>query len=120
MDFRIGVIKYEPKDKVDPTKTKLDTPNKYPFEGYLQELKTKQILPYKLEKGTFVAQSEKDFEAEFYLENGEYGGKVESEFNHDTGLYELDTKISGVKYYLAVLKNMSEDGSIDIKYNIFN
>lgn len=120
MDFRIGVIKYEPKDKVDLTNTKLDTVNKYPFEGYLQELKTKQILPYKLEKGIFIAQSEKDFEVEFYLENGEYGGKIESEFNHDTGLYELDTKISGVKYYSAVLKNMSEDISINIKYNIFN
>lgn len=120
MDFRIGAIKYEAKDKVDLTKTKLDTVNKYPFEGYMQELKTKQILPYKLEKGIFVAQSEKDFEVEFYLEDGEYGGKIESEFNHDTGLYELDTKISGIEYYLVVLKNMSEDISINIKYNIFN
>lgn len=120
MDFRLGALKYEPKDEIDITKTKLELIKTYPVESNLKELNTEKILPYKLEKGTFAAQSEKDFEAEFYLENGKYGGKVESEFNHDTGLYELDIEISGVKYYIVAFKNISDDNLIDVRYIVSN
>lgn len=118
IEFKIGVIKYEPKGKIDTTKIKLDIVDKYPFEGNLKGLKAEEVLPYKFKKGTFAAQSGKDFEAEFYLEDGQYGGKVESEFDHDTRQYKLETKISDVDHYLVVLKNESDEDEIDLKYDV--
>lgn len=120
MDFIVGMIKYEPRDKIDLTEKNLGIVNKYPLKGNIKELKTEEILPYKLVKGIFSAQSEKNFDVEFYLEDGQYAGKVESEFNHDTRQYELETKISGVEYYVAVIRNESDEGAIDVKYNIFD